>query len=228
MLSPFGSTWKSTGSAASSHRQGSWKQSFFYRGIRPAINVGLSVSRVGSAQMKAMKQVCGSLKLELAQYREVAAFAQFGSDLDASKQYLSNRGARLTEVLKQPQFSPLPVEKQLLIIYAAVKGYLDKIPVSAISKYEQELYKAIDLAIPSSIAEQKTLNESINKQLTDFSNQFTSTFIEKILANFYLFCFALLCFALFHSFSVNLCSYRCFLFVFFLFTFSLSRKTLCL
>jgi F-type H+-transporting ATPase subunit alpha len=95
----------------------------FYRGIRPAINVGLSVSRVGSAaQLKAMKQVCGSLKLELAQYREVAAFAQFGSDLDAATQALLNRGARLTEVLKQPQYAPLPIEKQILVIYAAVNG----------------------------------------------------------------------------------------------------------
>uniref|UniRef100_A0A803N903 ATP synthase subunit alpha, mitochondrial n=1 Tax=Chenopodium quinoa TaxID=63459 RepID=A0A803N903_CHEQI len=96
----------------------------FYRGIRPAINVGLSVSRVGSAaQLKAMKQVCGSLKLELAQYREVAAFAQFGSDLDAATQALLNRGARLTEVLKQPQYAPLPIEKQILVIYAAVNGF---------------------------------------------------------------------------------------------------------
>nr|YP_010945898.1 ATPase subunit 1 [Caragana spinosa]YP_010945902.1 ATPase subunit 1 [Caragana spinosa]WGN99090.1 ATPase subunit 1 [Caragana spinosa]WGN99091.1 ATPase subunit 1 [Caragana spinosa] len=101
----------------------------FYRGIRPAINVGLSVSRVGSAaQLKAMKQVCGSLKLELAQYREVAAFAQFGSDLDAATQALLNRGARLTEVLKQPQYAPLPIEKQILVIYAAVNGFCDRMP----------------------------------------------------------------------------------------------------
>ena len=94
----------------------------FYCGIRPAINVSLSVSRVGSAtQLKAMKQVCGSSELDLAQYREVAAFAQFGSDLDAATQALLNRGARLTEVLKQPQYAPLPIEKQILVIYAAVK-----------------------------------------------------------------------------------------------------------
>jgi proton translocating ATP synthase F1 alpha subunit len=105
----------------------------FYKGIRPAINVGLSVSRVGSAaQSKAMKQVSGSLKLELAQYREVAAFAQFGSDLDASTQYLLNRGARLTEVLKQGQYTPIPVERQVLVIFAATKGYLDKIAISDI------------------------------------------------------------------------------------------------
>ena len=128
----------------------------FYRGIRPAINVGLSVSRVGSAaQMKAMKQVCGSLKLELAQYREVAAFAQFGSDLDAATQYLLNRGARLTEVLKQAQYSPIPIEQQVVVIYAAVKGYLDQIPISSITQYEQELLKAVDPSILSNIAQQK-------------------------------------------------------------------------
>jgi len=110
----------------------------FYRGIRPAINVGLSVSRVGSAaQLKAMKQVCGSLKLELAQYREVAAFAQFGSDLDAATQALLNRGARLTEVLKQPQYAPLPIEKQILVIYAAVNGFCDRMPLDRISQYEK-------------------------------------------------------------------------------------------
>ena len=107
----------------------------FYKGIRPAINVGLSVSRVGSAaQLKAMKQVAGTLKLELAQYREVAAFAQFGSDLDAATQYLLNRGARLTEMLKQGQFSPMEIEKQVVVVYAATKGYLDKLNVSDISK----------------------------------------------------------------------------------------------
>nr|GFC08750.1 ATPase subunit 1, mitochondrial [Tanacetum cinerariifolium] len=96
----------------------------FYRGIRPAINVGLSISRVGSAaQLKTMKQVCGSSKLELAQYREVAALAQFGSDLDAATQALLNRVARLTEVPKQPQYAPLPIEKQIAVIYAAVNGF---------------------------------------------------------------------------------------------------------
>jgi F-type H+-transporting ATPase subunit alpha len=112
----------------------------FYRGIRPAINVGLSVSRVGSAaQLKAMKQVCGSLKLELAQYREVAAFAQFGSDLDAATQALLNRGARLTEVLKQPQYEPLPIEKQILVIYAAVNGFCDRMPLDKIDQFEKEI-----------------------------------------------------------------------------------------
>jgi F-type H+-transporting ATPase subunit alpha len=151
----------------------------FYRGIRPAINVGLSVSRVGSAaQLKAMKQVCGSLKLELAQYREVAAFAQFGSDLDAATQYLLNRGARLTEVLKQPQYSPLPIEKQIVVIYAAVKGYLDQIPVSSITQYEQELLKAIDLSILSGLVEHKNLTESLQSQLAEFCKKFTQNFVS--------------------------------------------------
>ena len=116
----------------------------FYRGIRPAINVGLSVSRVGSAaQLKAMKQVCGSSKLELAQYREVAAFAQFGSDLDAATQALLNRGARLTEVPKQPQYEPLPIEKQIVVIYAAVNGFCDRMPLDRISQYEKAILSTI-------------------------------------------------------------------------------------
>jgi F-type H+-transporting ATPase subunit alpha len=110
----------------------------FYKGIRPAINVGLSVSRVGSAaQIKAMKQVAGSLKLELAQYREVAAFAQFGSDLDAATQNLLNRGAQLTELLKQKQYVPMPAEEQVVVIFAGVNGYLDKMLTSEISKFEK-------------------------------------------------------------------------------------------
>ncbi len=112
----------------------------FYQGVRPAINVGLSVSRVGSsAQTKAMKKVSGSIKLELAQYREMAAFAQFGSDLDASTQKLLNRGARLTELLKQAQFSPLPFEEQTVSIFAGTNGYLDALPVEAVTRYEAEL-----------------------------------------------------------------------------------------
>jgi F-type H+/Na+-transporting ATPase subunit alpha len=111
----------------------------FYRGVRPAINVGLSVSRVGSAaQVKAMKQVAGRIKLELAQYREMEAFAQFGSDLDAATQRLLNRGARLTELLKQDQFSPMPVEEQVVSIFAGVRGYLDRVPVGAIKRFETE------------------------------------------------------------------------------------------
>src|SRR6187551_3174230 len=116
----------------------------FYKGIRPAVNVGLSVSRVGSAaQSKAMKQVCGSSKLELAQYREVAAFAQFGSDLDAATQALLNRGARLTEVPKQPQYEPLPIEKQIVVIYAAVNGFCDRMPLDRISQYEKAILSTI-------------------------------------------------------------------------------------
>jgi F-type H+-transporting ATPase subunit alpha len=109
----------------------------FFAGIRPAINVGLSVSRVGSAaQTKAMKKVSGSIKLELAQYREMAAFAQFGSDLDASTQKLLNRGARLTELLKQAQFSPMPFEEQTVSIFAGTNGYLDTVPVDRVTAYE--------------------------------------------------------------------------------------------
>ena len=112
----------------------------FYQGIRPAVNVGLSVSRVGSsAQTKAMKKVAGKIKGELAQYREMAAFAQFGSDLDATTQRLLNRGARLTELLKQPQFSPLKMEEQVVVIYAGVNGYLDKLEVSQVRKFEDGL-----------------------------------------------------------------------------------------
>lgn len=116
----------------------------FYKGIRPAINVGLSVSRVGSAaQIKAMKQVAGSLKLELAQYREVAAFAQFGSDLDAATQQLLNRGAQLTELLKQKQYVPMPAEEQVIVVFSGVKGYLDRMVTSEISKFERMFLELI-------------------------------------------------------------------------------------
>ena len=109
----------------------------FYRGIRPAINVGLSVSRVGSAaQIKAMKQVAGRIKLELAQYREMAAFSQFASDLDAATQRLLARGSRLTELLKQPQFSPVPVEEQVVSIFAGTRGYLDQVEVGDVGRFE--------------------------------------------------------------------------------------------
>merc|ERR1712087_508996 len=114
----------------------------FYRGIRPAINVGLSVSRVGSAaQIKAMKQVAGTLKLELAQYREVAAFAQFGSDLDAATQALLKRGVRLTELLKQPQYEPLPVEEQVVCIFAGVRGFMDKIELKQVGTFQDAWLK---------------------------------------------------------------------------------------
>ena len=112
----------------------------FYQGIRPAINVGLSVSRVGgAAQTKAMKKVSGSMKLDLAQYREMAAFSQFGSDLDAATQKLLNRGARLTELLKQPQFSPMPFEEQTVSIFAGTNGYIDDVPVDRVTDYEAQM-----------------------------------------------------------------------------------------
>jgi F-type H+-transporting ATPase subunit alpha len=116
----------------------------FYQGIRPAVNVGLSVSRVGSsAQTKATKKVAGKIKGELAQYREMAAFAQFGSDLDAVTQRLLNRGARLTELLKQPQFSPLKMEEQVCVIYAGVNGYLDKLPLAKVRPFEDGLLSTL-------------------------------------------------------------------------------------
>jgi proton translocating ATP synthase F1 alpha subunit len=150
----------------------------FYKGIRPAINVGLSVSRVGSAaQLKAMKQVAGTLKLELAQYREVAAFAQFGSDLDASTQYLLNRGERLTEMLKQGQYQPMPIERQVIIVYAATKGYLDKLKVSDISAYETSLQQEIEPNLLTAIREQKAISDELNSQLKKFFDGFTDRFI---------------------------------------------------
>ncbi|MBB4859077.1 F-type H+-transporting ATPase subunit alpha [Novosphingobium chloroacetimidivorans] len=126
----------------------------FYQGVRPAINVGLSVSRVGgAAQTKAMKKVAGSIKLELAQYREMAAFAQFGSDLDASTQKLLNRGARLTELLKQKQFSPLAMEEQVASIYAGTNGYLDALPVNKVTEYEREMLSYLHSEHPAVLAE---------------------------------------------------------------------------
>jgi len=141
----------------------------FYQGIRPAVNVGLSVSRVGSsAQIKAMKQVAGSIKGELAQYREMAAFAQFGSDLDASTQRLLNRGARLTELLKQPQFSPLKTEEQVAVIYAGVRGYLDGLAVNQIAQFEQGLLALLrreHVAILNDIRDKKQLTEETETKL---------------------------------------------------------------
>lgn len=153
----------------------------FYKGIRPAINVGLSVSRVGSAaQLKAMKQVAGTLKLELAQYREVAAFAQFGSDLDAATQYLLNRGARLTEMLKQGQYQPMEIEKQVVVVYAATKGYLDKMSVSDILTFQQALLKECQgslSSVVSEIREKKSIGESLDKKLREFFDGFTNKFL---------------------------------------------------
>ena len=125
-----------------------------------------------------MKQVAGTLKLELAQYREVAAFAQFGSDLDAATQYLLNRGARLTEMLKQGQFQPMVIEKQVVVVYAATKGYLDKMNVSDIESFEQKLLKEIDPEILKTISEQRTISDSLNQKLKGFFDNFTEKFLQ--------------------------------------------------
>ncbi|GJM16982.1 MAG: ATP synthase subunit alpha [Thermodesulfobacteriota bacterium] len=151
----------------------------FYSGIRPAINVGLSVSRVGgSAQIKAMKNVAGTLRLELAQYREVEAFAQFASDLDKATQAQLARGSRLVEALKQGQYEPLAVEKQILIIYAVTNGYVDDYPVDAVNKYEKELYSFFDSSYSSLLDEIRTkkvisdeLEESVKSALGELKNQ---------------------------------------------------------
>jgi F-type H+/Na+-transporting ATPase subunit alpha len=152
----------------------------FYQGIRPALNVGLSVSRVGSAaQIKAMKQVAGKIKGELAQYREMAAFAQFGSDLDATTQRLLNRGARLTELLKQPQFSPLKVEEQVVVIYAGVNGYLDDQPVSAVRRFEDDLLRHIrdkHMGILDAIRTEKEISDKTGKELEAAVSEFAKAF----------------------------------------------------
>jgi F-type H+-transporting ATPase subunit alpha len=152
----------------------------FYQGIRPAINVGLSVSRVGSAaQTKAMKKVAGSIKLELAQYREMAAFAQFGSDLDASTQRLLNRGARLTELLKQPQFNPLPFEEQVVSIFAGTNGYIDALPVNDVVRYEAALLadmRANHADILTAIRDSKDLADDTKAKLKSALDQFAKTF----------------------------------------------------
>ncbi|MCB0131858.1 MAG: F0F1 ATP synthase subunit alpha, partial [Caldilineaceae bacterium] len=153
----------------------------FYAGIRPALNVGISVSRVGgSAQTKAMKKVAGRLKLELSQFRELAAFAQFGSDLDASTQRQLDRGRRLTELLKQPQYQPLALDKQVISLWAAGNGFADKVPVEHVSKWETDLYGYMDSAHPEigqSILRTKQLGddttESLRLALEDFSNSWS-------------------------------------------------------
>ncbi|MBN8994221.1 MAG: F0F1 ATP synthase subunit alpha [Rhizobiales bacterium] len=152
----------------------------FYQGIRPAVNVGISVSRVGSAaQIKAMKQVAGTIKGELAQYREMAAFAQFGSDLDAATQRLLNRGARLTELLKQPQFSPLQVEEQVAVIFAGVNGYLDKLPVNKVGDFERgflALLRTEHKGTLDAIREKRELTDDIRGQLKAAADAFAKTF----------------------------------------------------
>ena len=152
----------------------------FYQGIRPAVNVGLSVSRVGSAaQIRAMKQVAGRIKLELAQYREMAAFAQFASDLDASTQRLLNRGSRLTELLKQPQYQPMPVEMQVCIIYAGVNGYLDTIKVDDVVRYEAGLRSELEASgqeIMTAIRDSGQLSEESEGRLKELVSRYTESF----------------------------------------------------
>ncbi len=152
----------------------------FYKGIRPAVNVGLSVSRVGSsAQIKAMKQVAGTIKLDLAQYREMAAFAQFASDMDASTRQLLSRGERLTELLKQPQYSPMDVEEQVAVIFAGVKGYLDQIPTQKIGEFEQSLIQILHSKgsnILESIRKDKSISDDTEKALKDTLDELVKNF----------------------------------------------------
>lgn len=152
----------------------------FYAGVRPAINVGISVSRVGgNAQIKAMKQVAGRLRLEMAQYREMAAFAKFGSDLDKATQALLARGSRLTELFKQGQYAPIPVEKQVVLLYAAANGFIDTYPESSLKKYEQELMRFMDAkhtAVLKEIDEKKAIDASIEEKLTKALNDFREGF----------------------------------------------------
>jgi F-type H+/Na+-transporting ATPase subunit alpha len=155
----------------------------FNQGVRPAVNVGLSVSRVGgSAQIKAMRQVAGSLKLELAQYRELAAFSQFGSDLDKATQAQLNRGKRLVEVLKQKQFSPLPFSKQILIIFAGTSGVLDDLPVEQVPDFEQELYRYVETVNPDllqTIMEKKVLDDSIKAGMSKVIKDCKEAFVAE-------------------------------------------------
>ncbi len=153
----------------------------FYSGIRPAINAGISVSRVGgNAQVKAMRKVAGSLRLDLAQYRSTAAFAQFASDLDAATRAQLDRGVRLTELLKQNQFVPLPIEKQVILIYAGTRGYVDKLPVESLREYEQELYQTFDdtqASLMQSIREKLEITEEIEAKLKAALSEFTAKFM---------------------------------------------------
>jgi F-type H+-transporting ATPase subunit alpha len=155
----------------------------FNQGIRPAVNVGLSVSRVGSAaQIKAMKKVAGSIKLELAQYREMAAFAQFGSDLDVSTQKLLNRGSKLTELLKQDQYSPMTVAEQVVSVYTGVKGYLDSIDINQIRSFEKDLLELIKNEKPEileSIQKSGKIEEDTDKILSEIITNYKKNFSEK-------------------------------------------------
>jgi F-type H+-transporting ATPase subunit alpha len=154
----------------------------FYKGVRPAVNVGLSVSRVGSAaQIKAMKQVAGSIKLELAQFREMEAFAQFGSDLDAATQQLLARGQRLTELLKQPQYSPLVVEEQVAIIYAGVKGYLDTLDSDAVVAFEKSFLEELrsnNKDLLSAIRKDGKITDATEGQLKEALDKFVKVFVK--------------------------------------------------
>ncbi|MDM8516919.1 F0F1 ATP synthase subunit alpha [Desulfobacterales bacterium HSG16] len=158
--------------------------SLFFAGVRPAINVGLSVSRVGgSAQVKAMKQVAGTLRLDLAQYRELEAFAAFGSDLDAATQKQLTRGARLVEILKQPQYKPLTLEKQVSILYAGTKGFLDELALDVLAKYEDGLYTFIEDRYPqifTDLAEKQAIDEDLDKMLTKALGEYGDEFKETI------------------------------------------------
>jgi F-type H+-transporting ATPase subunit alpha len=153
----------------------------FFRGIRPAVNVGISVSRVGSAaQVRAMKQVAGRIKLELAQYREMAAFAQFASDLDASTQQLLARGSRLTELLKQPQFKPVPIEDQVVAIFSGVRGYLDRIDIGRVGAFESQLLaemKAREPGLLETIRTDLEIKPDTEKKLTGFLDNFAKSFV---------------------------------------------------
>ena len=155
----------------------------FNSGVRPAVNVGISVSRVGgSAQIKAMRQVAGSLKLELAQFRELAAFSQFGSDLDKATQAQLNRGKRLVELLKQGQFSPLPFSKQILIVFAGTGGFLDDLPVEQVRDFEAALYKYVDTSNPGllrAIMEKKTLDDELKATMTKVIKEAKETFVQE-------------------------------------------------
>ena len=154
----------------------------FFKGIRPAVNVGLSVSRVGSAaQIKAMKQVSGSIKLDLAQFREMEAFSQFASDLDQSTRNLLERGRRLTEILKQPQYSPLKVEEQVVVVFAGVKGFLDQIEINKITKFEDLLLSELrskEKKIIESITKEQAISETLEKKISDFLQSLSKKFIE--------------------------------------------------
>lgn len=158
--------------------------SLFFAGVRPAINVGLSVSRVGgAAQVKAMKQVAGSLRLDLAQYRELEAFAAFGSDLDKATQRQLTRGARLVEILKQPQYKPLSMEKQVTILYAGTRGFLDKYPVNVLAKYEAGLFLFISERYPQifkELADKKIISDELDKLMTDALNAYDEEFKDTI------------------------------------------------